>query len=316
MKHASLASLAITIIVATMCSAWISHKSTVETEIQTLLASSSTIDQFAGIEKVKHESFDSLLKRLTPLLEGDVTVSMRASQLLVKSSFRDHCVEKLKHVLVDPELYESAVWWNEKKTHVFNNPYDCTLACDANINPWLRRLASLYCETLDTTCTQALITMPLRDRDSSVLLATLSIYKHATVENIAHWKESVDSDKRKIYCLLQGFLHKKIEYLDSDPQVQHLANIINEQNTQLAWRTMHTKDGRINPEIFLAGLIIDKDRFLKILIKSAQANAWHHPEHPVELARIFMPNITKFLPPEDRTKWWNLFACGLLTQQR
>ena len=322
MKHASLASFAITIIIATICGAWISHKNTVETEIRTLLTSSSTIDQLAGIEKVKDESFDSLVRRLTPLLESDENVSKRASQLLVKSSFREDCVDKLNHIPVDLALYEAAIWWNSKRTEVSNNPIDCAVACDANVKPWLRRLASLHCEELDLACKQALVTMPIRDRDESVLLATLSIYKLATLADVETWSESVDSDKRKIYCLLQGLHHKRIEYSDSDPQVKQLTQIINEQDAQLAWRSMHTRDGIINPDIFLAGLVVDTDMFIQILIESAQANVWQHPEHPVELARTFMPKITNALPAslllssEDRAKWWNLFTCGLLTEQR
>ena len=316
MKHASLASLAITIIVATMCGAWLSHKSVTEDDIQRLLSSSSTIDQLAGIEKIKDEPFKSLVQRLTPLLEGDQSVSKRASQLLVKSSFREHCVDTLSQLPIDADVYKSALWWNAKKTEVVNNPHDCAVACDTNVNPWLRRLASLHCDSIDPACTEAILTMPLRDRDASVLLAALSIYKHASLEDIDTWKDSVDSDKRKIYCFLHGFHNKQIRYVDSDPQVLHIANIIKTQNAQLAWRSMHSGNGIINPDIFLAGLIVDKDSFLQILIESSQENVWQHPEHPIELARAFMPNITKFLSTEDRAKWWDLFACGLLIEER
>ena len=75
-------------------------------------------------------------------------------------------------------------------------------------------------------------------------------------------------------------------------------------------------------DIFLSGLIVDQVAFLQLLVESAQANLWQHPEHPVELARIFVPEITSVLPEslllssENRVKWWNLFACGLLIEER
>ena len=78
----------------------------------------------------------------------------------------------------------------------------------------------------------------------------------------------------------------------------------------------------IHPDIAPAGLIIDETRFMPILINPAQAELWIHPDHPIELARRFAPKVSALIPSallsqeESRDKWWPLFACGLLQEER
>ena len=322
MKHTSLASLAFTIIVAAFCGAWISHHHAEEAAIQTLLSSSSSIDQVAGIRKVKHASFDSLVSRLTPLLNSDPKVSKIASEVLIQSALKNSCVKKLATFNVDPAMFKAALWWSSNKTSVPPNPERCAQACSNETVPWLRRLASLGCESLDEACATTLVTMPLLDRDGSILLATLSIDKHANDEHTALWNTSIDTDQRKIAILLRGLRDEHIEQGDSEPTLQNLITIINEQNGTLAWRTMHNRDGFIDPDIFLAGLIADRERFLHVLIETVESDQWQHPEHAVELARAFVPEIVCFLPEsllntsETRKQWWDRFACGLLLEKR
>lgn len=322
MKHMSLVSLAITIIIAAISGAWISHQKVTDENMQALLSSPSTIDQLNGIEKVKHDSFDSLIIKLAPLLQGDIRVVNAASNTLVQSAFRESRVHELENLQLKPTLLSSAQWWNSKRTRVPPNPTQLQLACEVEVAPWLRRLASLHCQTLDPSCAKALTTMPLRDRDGSVLLATLSMHKHTKHIRISSWTNSIDSDQRKVSLLLHGLANETIEHADSDPHLQHLTNILSNKSRILAWRSMHQHDGYMNPDIFLAGLIVDSPGFLQILVESVTENLWQYPEHPVELARAFAPDVVKFLPEtmlvtsEDRVKWWNLFACGLLLEER
>jgi len=322
MKYMSLLSLAITIIFSAIGGAWISHQKVTEKNIQVLLSSPSTIDQLNGIEKVKHESFDSLVVRLSPLLQGDVRVVNAASNTLVKCAFRESRIDELEKFKLDPALLASVKWWRSNKNSIPPNPTQLKLACEVEVAPWLRRLASLHCQSLELACAKALTTMPLRDRDGSVLLATLSMHKHTKHVRITSWNNSIDADQRKVSLLLQGLENETIEHTDSDPHMQHLANILSNKNGVLAWRSMHQDDGFINPDIFLAGLIVDNGGFLQLLVESATDNLWQYPEHPVELARIFTPEVVQFLPDtmlgtiEDRVKWWNLFACGLLLEER
>ena len=326
MKHASLASFAIIITIAVFFSVWISHKNMKEIEIQTLLSSSSTIDQLSGIEKVKNESFASLVTRLTHLLGDDPEVTTSASKALVLMAFRESCVDKLETLQIDQALFEAAKWWESARTEVSYKLNQTDLACDIEAAPWLRRLASLHCEALEEKCIDSLITMPLRDRNSSVLLATLAIDKHIEVDEkqllITSWQRSIDSDQRKIALLLQGMANLPIESLDSEPQIQTLATILREKNASLAWRTLHQADGLIDPDFALAGLIADRNWFMQILIRTACENRWQHPEHAVELARSFAPDIIRVIPDsllakgETRKQWWNLVSCGLLLEQR
>ena len=322
MKPTSLASLASTIIIAAICGAWISHQHAQEAAIQTLLSSSSSIDQVAGIRKVKHASFDSLVSRLSPLLQNDPKVAKAASEVLIQSAMKNSCVKKLATCNIDPAMFKAALWWSSEKTRVPPNPKRCRQACSDETVPWLRRLASLGCESLDKACATTLVTMPLRDRDGSILLATLCIDKHANDEHTALWNTNIDTDQRKISILLRGLRDEHIEQGDSEPALQNLITIINEQNGTLAWRTMHNRGGFIDPDIFLAGLIADRERFLQVLIETVESDQWQHPEHAVELARAFAPEIVCFLPEsllntaETRKQWWDQFACGLLLEKR
>jgi len=322
MKHASTASLALSIIVASIIGAWVSHRNTTASHIRTLLTSPSTIDQLAGIEKIKYESFDALVEKLTPLLSGDQKVTTRASEVLVQRAFADSCVEDLSAIKIDPALYDAALWWNSKKSAVPLSQNHCAIACELNAAPWLRRLASLRCDSLHDECAAELEAMPLRDRDGSILLSTLALYKHSNLLRLASWNTSLDIDQRKVFRLLQGFANEEIELSDSDPSIQNITTIINDKNESLAWRTIHKRGGVIDPDIFLAGLIADREQFLQILLETARFQQWNHPEHAVELARVFAPEIVRYLPesllvtPETRKQWWERFACGLMLEKR
>ena len=310
------------IIVASILGAWISFKNADEKMIRTLLSSPSTIDQLAGIEKIKGEPFDATVERLTPLLSGDKIVAYRASEVIVQRAFADSCVEELRFIQINPALCDAALWWNSIKTNVPLNPTHHAIACERSAAPWLRRLASLRCDSLDVECLSELATMPLRDRDGSVLLATLAIHKHGLNTLTDLWSKSIDIDQRKIAMLLQGLASKHIAQTDADPVVQTLITIMNEQNGPLAWRTMHKRGGIVDPDVFLAGLIVDRDRFLLALLETAQSGRWNHPEHAVELARAFAPRVVSYLPeslqnePKSRKQWWDRFACGLLLEKR
>jgi len=231
-------------------------------------------------------------------------------------------VPQLDHVQINPTLLASAKWWYAKKTSSSTDLEKCALACDEETTPWLRRLAALHCDSLDSACLNELRTMPLVDRDGSILLSTLALHKHSPPSETSKWIVSIDIDQRKIAILLQGLAREKIRHNDPDPMVQHISKILTDKSGILAWRSMHLPNGLINPDIFLSGLIVDQKGFLQLLIESAQENLWQHPEHPVELARIFVPEITNILPeslllsPEERVKWWNLLACGLLIKER
>ncbi|MDP6541928.1 MAG: hypothetical protein QGF07_03990 [Phycisphaerales bacterium] len=325
MKRASLTSFSMTIIIAVICGALVSLNRANEENIRSLITSSSTIDQLLGIDKLANDSFESLVTQLTPLLGNDQKVSTAASKAIVLASFRDSCVDKLSSIPIDPSWHYAAQWW-AKKTNSGQTKDQSWIACDNDVVPWLRRLAALRSKELDIACVEMLKTMPLLDRDGSILLATLSIHKHldfeATKFLVESWQVSIDNDQRKIAVLLQGLLNEKVKQGDSDPQVQNITIIINEQNTNLAWRTMHNPDGFIDPDIFLAGLIVNRNHFMQLLIETASDNRWRHPEHAFELARAFAPEIVRELPEpiqvkhETMLQWWDLFACGLLLERR
>ncbi|MDP7008403.1 MAG: hypothetical protein QGI78_02425 [Phycisphaerales bacterium] len=319
MKHGSFASFALTILLATLCGAWISHTNAREATIRALLHSSASIDQLEGIKLVQHESFDSLIDRLVPLLQGDAQVVKAASESLAYRAFRESRIQELEHVPIDPSLLTSIQWWSSHEL-VDTNPHDeSTLACDATVAPWLRRLASLQCDDLHATCRDELVTMPLLDRDGSVLLAALSIHKHTGTSLTSTWDTSIDKDRRKIAVLLGGLAGLERTHADSDPHVHHIAKILSENSSVLAWRAMHQKNGFIDPDVFLAGLIVDREGFLQLLVETEQKGLWQHPDHSVVLAQVFAPKITSAVPIEllgrTRDKWWELFSCGLLLEE-
>ena len=326
MKHASLASFVFTIIVAVICAAWISHSKAKEATIQSLLASTSVIDQIAGIEIVAHEPFKDLVARLTPLLGGEPKVAKAASNAIVLSAFRDSCVDKLGGLRIDPALLDAARWWASSPIVVPTDPKQHELACDDEAAPWLRRLASLRCAELETKCIDSLTTMPLLDRDASVLLTTLAIQKHVDASSqqsiIRTWRTSVDIDRRKVAVLLQGVANSTAAPSDSDPKVETLTRILQGGDVSLAWRTLHRSDGSIDPDTAYAGLCVDRHKFLDILVETAREDRWQHPEHAVELARAYAPDVIQYLPnsfladKESRMTWWSLVACGLLLEQR
>ena len=59
-----------------------------------------------------------------------------------------------------------------------------------------------------------------------------------------------------------------------------------------------------------------------IIQYDGKEDKWTHPEHAILIAESFKPNITNQISfellknTETRQKWWSLFACGLLQEER
>ena len=169
--------------------------------------------------------------------------------------------------------------------------------------------------------------MPPHDRDGSVILTVLAIERHVPQKMLPSlintWANSYDLELQTASILLASLSGCTIPDISmSDSFLATISTICTEKNGALAWRSLHSENGTIHPDIVLAGLIVDETRFMPILICSARAELWAHPEHPFELARRFAPEVSELLPmelldhEESRDKWWSLFACGLLQEQR
>jgi len=294
-------------------------KSQAHSQMRKLLASQSTIDQLSGIEMLQHESFDSLASLLNPILVNNSVASRAAQNLLVKRAFQEDRIVDLQSLEIDRELYESALWWNSE--------IDLTehqIQFNFEPSPWVAKLLAWYPSTHNSTTYPDLISLPVRDRDGSVILTVLAINRIAPEKIktlIQEWEKDYDLERQKAAVLLS--MLRNLPFPNISTQNESLATlkrIITENNFQLAWRTLHRKNGTIDPDIALAAMIIDKDRFMPILIETAQKNLWEHPEHAVLLAKAFSSDISSQIPfkflenKETREKWWTLFACGLLQE--
>ena len=137
------------------------------------------------------------------------------------------------------------------------------------------------------------------------------------------WSSDYDLERQKAAVLLSALSSSPLREIPThNTSLATLQTIINDQNYQLAWRSMHNEDGTINPDIALAAMLVDQEKFLPVLIETARNHRWTHPDHPVVLARRFVPHVaskisSKYLKnDESRRKWWTLFACGLLVEER
>jgi hypothetical protein len=199
------------------------------------------------------------------------------------------------------------------------------LQTDTNLAPFINYL-SWFMERNEPIPFTELIQVPLRDRDGSVLLGVLAIEKIGALEElqklIAVWETDVDVERKKAALLLAGLIGEKTSLDTNLNELAAIQEICNQGNYTLAWRTMHGEDGTVNPDLALAGMIANADRFFPVVIETAKENNWEHPEHPVVLAIRFAPDIANRIPQnllqndETRTKWWSLFSCGLLLEGR
>ena len=292
--------------------------------INRLMTSPSVTDQLQGIALLQDVSFDELLPQLRPILDDNTDASKEAQELIVKTAFHEDRIDDLRNLNIDDELFEAAVWWNNPRET--RKPFPSVVIKSGNPSPWVWKLISHYDSTHATASYPDLTQLPLRDRDGSILLSILAIKNHAPQnidQLIESWSFDYDLDRQKAAVLLSAI--RKLPSPNVSQQNEAIATlqaIINEKNSELAWRALHREDGTINPDTALAAMIIDSETFAPILIETAKKGKWMHPEHAVLIAESFLPTITDELPyqllmnSETRQKWWSLVACGLLLEER
>ena len=299
-------------------------------QLSHLLNSDSVTDNLSAIGQLENYSFDQLQTCLLTILSKQSDASVAAQSLLVKRAFKEGRINDLNPHTIDDDLYEAVMWWasHDRQTLQQSRVQQYQqIAVDAQASPWIRRLAALHCSDITDSTFEDLISMAPHDRDGSVLLTVLAIDRHIHQEKvkplIERWGNSYDLELQSAAILLAGCTQHPIPTIStSNDYLATISRICDERRVGLAWRSLHREDGMINPDVALAGLIIDQDQFITILIDSARAGLWSHPEHPVELARRFAPQVTEFLPSTlleqegSRDKWWSLFACGLLKEER
>lgn len=324
-------SFVFTILFAVLVAILMVQKQERSQRIHRLLASHAVTDQLQAIELLQNASFDQLCKQLKSIIADSSDASNAAQQLLVKRAFSENRLRDLSSVPLEKDLHESVLWWISQNKSGFQHsqeeqPY-VRIVNDTDASPWLRRLAALRCQDVSTTALDDLITMPPRDRDGSVMLTVIAIERHIppelSIDVIQSWASAYDSDQQKAATLLAALMNEPLPTIPTQNNTHMtIQSIVADMNVALAWRTMHSSDGMINPDVTLAALIVDRERFLPILVETARSNQWIHPEHPVELARRFAPTVTTLIPTElldneeSRDKWWSLFACGILKENR
>jgi len=310
--------LFITILIA-IFSGYFVAKTQTRSQMLQLLASPSTTDQLSGIEMLKNESFDSLSALLNPVLSNNSDASRAAQNLLVKRAFHEDRLDDLQTLEIDRKLYETALWWNNETVYKKIN-FDI----EFNPSPWVEKLLAWYPSTYKPTTYTDLVDLPVRDRDGSVLLTVLAINKYAPqkIDPLIHaWEKDYNFERQKAAVLLSTLRNLPFPNISTQNEsLATLTRIITENNFQLAWRALHRENGSIDPDVALVAMIIDQDRFMPILIETAQKNLWTHPEHPILIAKTFFGDIANRIPfellenKETREKWWSLFACGLLQE--
>ena len=329
-KHLTTVSIVLTILAAISAAFFVTNRQSEYDHLNQLLHSDSITDNLAAIELLKLHSFENLLIRLKPILNTQSEASMKAQSVLVSSAFKENRIDDLDPQLIDKDLYDAALWWaseNHQTDPQFESMSFQHISIDAEASPWIRRLAALQCKTITSSTQEDLISMSPHDRDGSVLLTVLAIDRH--IPNVMlpplidTWANSYDLELQAASILLASLSGNTIpEISSSNSFLVTISTICTEKHGALGWRSIHLENGMIHPDIALAGLIVDESRFMPILIDSARAGLWIHPEHPIELARRFAPKVSALIPSalldqeESRDKWWSLFACGLLQEQR
>jgi len=291
--------------------------------IDRLISSPSITDQLRGISMLTHASYDELKKKIMVVCDKNTDASIAAQRLLVKRAFEEDRIHDLKDIPIDKELYDSALWWNA--SHEERPPHPTIVLKTLNPSPWVSKLMAHYDTMHQSASYPNLLSLPIRDRDGSVLLSVLAIENQAPekIDNLIDaWSLDYDIDRQIAAVLLSSMRNS----LPPNVSAQHetlntIQAIIREKNIELAWRTMHRKDGTIHPDIALAAMIVNPSRFAPILIETAQQGKWKHPEHPILIAESFLPSITNKISaqnrhnPVSRQKWWSLLSCGLLQKE-
>jgi hypothetical protein len=288
----------------------------------TLLASPTVTDQLRGMTLLEQSSFDELQELLVSIVPTGTDSAKVAQQLLVQRAFQEGRIHDLQEVGLDRDLYEAAMWWNSE----FQTPKEIGIDIHMNPSPWVLKLSVWYPNTHSPATYPDLIQLPVRDRDGSVLLSVLAIHQFGSEKTealIQAWEKDYDLERQKASALLSA-LHELPQPKISlqDEALVTIQAIITEGDFQLAWRTLHRTDGSIDPDVALAAMIVDQKRFLPILIDSAKQNLWTHPEHAIIIAKAFCGEVANQIPfsllenKDSRQKWWSLFACGLLQEER
>ncbi len=285
-----------------------------------LISSTSVSDQLLGISLLQSASFDEVHEILSPIIETESDASDKAQQLIVSKAFQEERVSELKHVNIDAELFEAAIWWSQR-----SGSTDVELEIEFPPSPWIKKLLALHPFHDQSPSYEEIVELPVRDRDGSVVLTVLAIYQTApqNIENLVlEWDADIDLEKRKAALLLRALMSLPLPESSSEIESLHTIGVIlQDEDFQLAWRAMHREDGTIDPDVALAALIIDKERFIPELIQSAKQQLWTLPEHPIVLAKTFSSSIADQIPfeflenKETRKKWWSLYACGLLQEE-
>ncbi len=329
-KHRTTVSIFITILAAIGTAIVMTNREAEDNRLTQLLRSDSVTDNLEAIALLEHYSFDSMVLQLEPLLITQTDATDKAQSLIVARAFKENRVDDLDPHFIKTDLYESAMWWASKDQQSQQTadvtPFE-QIAIDAEASPWIRRLAALHCTSITTSSLEDLISMAPHGRDGSVILTVLAIDRHIPEEQlpmlIERWSNSYDLELQVASILLASLRGTAVpEISSSNSYLTTISTICTEEHGTLAWRSMHKENGMIHPDFAMAGLIVDNNRFMSILVDSARAGLWIHPDHPVELARRFAPEVTELLPIDlledevSREKWWSLFACGLLKEQR
>ena len=319
-KHASFISFICVILLAVVTGFFVVSEQH-ETNIAQLLASPAIADQIDGIDMAKDKPFDRLVVLFEEILSKQNDASTSAQEVLVASAFSEQRVDELSTLPIRAELLEAVNWWNEG--HKTTTPF---VSSDALLVPSLRQLAWLT--GIDNTPTfDVLIETPVQDRDGSVVLGVLAIEKFTTEQQrhnlLDEWTTDFDFARQKSAVLLSMLSDKTIDFPPSQRQeLATLQAIQKKNNYLLAWRALHDENGMIIPDIALAGMLANEEKFFPILLESVEDTKWNHPEHAIMIVSFFAPEVASKLPfnflqnSETRKKWWSHFTCGLLLERR
>jgi hypothetical protein len=320
------ATIFITVVVAIVSGVLVSQKQS-EDALRVLLNSSSSVKQLQGISRLETKSFDECRRHVAHLLTAQPDVSAKAQALLVYKAFHQKRMNDLINLPIEKSLLQSAFWWDNQQTQIpMPLPAMPAIEIDNATAPWLLKLSSFYAEEQRNHTLQVIEQLPIRDRDGSVLLTVLAI--HANNSNdiqrlVSDWSTSYDTEAQKAALLLHALQgESSISVLSQDSEIQTIQLILRDENTKLAWRSMHRDDGTVFADIVLAGMIANPSKFIESCIATAKQNKWVHPEHAIIIASTFFPDIASIIPAsyrrndESRKKWWDLFSCGLLLQKR
>ena len=291
--------------------------------IRTVLQSNSELEVSEGIEQSKQLHYDECKVLLTPLINQDSKHTALCEDVLIEVASRDGRILDLHSGGLTTTTNDALQWWvaNPPRLQSFSEPIP------EDASPWLTRLWSLQQHEIDDETLLSLNSMPFHDRDGSVLLAVLALNKHTPLQErsatTTSLLNSIDRDELLAGLLLSAIWNEKIEAkrFSNDDELSTVASILQSKDTALAWRTLHNDDGTIRPDQMLAGLLMNQDEFVPLLIESAIAEKWQHPDHAIELGKWIRPAITERLPTQGLTTvkstldWWRKFKCGYLIEQ-